>query len=222
MPSTDSEPRRPPIPALRKNWTPWPGTAGRHALERVDGIHRNRWSAWPGLCSSAIRPICTSCLAICADWLASCSFAARCSSRSERTMYTRVAIVSNDTRDALPSTLISQVEGRDPCVIRMLPHSAIALLCLPSGGAERLGMSDGNFHPLRLNQAFAVSPSGGWAVLWKLIVSERKGFPGQLRQGCHYRRLSHLCLRGSACHLVPMRQGLVRCILSLALRLRQK
>ena len=27
------------------------GTGGRHGSERVDGIHRNRWSAWPGLCS---------------------------------------------------------------------------------------------------------------------------------------------------------------------------
>jgi hypothetical protein len=50
MSSTDSEPRRPPIPVPRKNWTPCAGTAGRHASEWVDGIHRNRWSAWPGLC----------------------------------------------------------------------------------------------------------------------------------------------------------------------------
>jgi hypothetical protein len=51
MPSTNSEARRPPIPASTKKWTPCIGTAGRHALERVDGMRRNRWPAWAGSCS---------------------------------------------------------------------------------------------------------------------------------------------------------------------------
>jgi hypothetical protein len=51
MPSTDSKSWRPPIPEFQKNRTPCVGTTGRHRSEQVDGIHRNQWSAWPGLCS---------------------------------------------------------------------------------------------------------------------------------------------------------------------------
>ena len=51
MPSTDSKPRRPAIPAPRKNWTPCVGMSGRHGSEQVDGFRRNRRSTWPGLCT---------------------------------------------------------------------------------------------------------------------------------------------------------------------------
>jgi len=48
MPSTDSKPRRPPIPVPRKNWTPchrndwsaWLGTGGRHPSESMVGMAR--------------------------------------------------------------------------------------------------------------------------------------------------------------------------------------
>lgn len=49
MPSTDSKPRRPLIPGFPKNGRHVAGTAGRHGPERMVGIHRIRWSAWPGL-----------------------------------------------------------------------------------------------------------------------------------------------------------------------------
>jgi hypothetical protein len=35
------------------------GTSGRHAPEQVDGIHRNRWPAWAGLCSSRASHACS-------------------------------------------------------------------------------------------------------------------------------------------------------------------
>jgi hypothetical protein len=49
MPSTDSEARRPPIPASRKNWTPCAGTGGRHGPEWVDGMAQNGWTASIGI-----------------------------------------------------------------------------------------------------------------------------------------------------------------------------
>jgi len=49
MASTQSSAWRPPIPASRKNGRHATGTRGRHGPERVDGIHRNHRSAWPGL-----------------------------------------------------------------------------------------------------------------------------------------------------------------------------
>ncbi len=51
MPSIDSNPRRPLIPVFPKNGRHAAGTGGRHSPEQMDGIHRIRWSAWPGLCS---------------------------------------------------------------------------------------------------------------------------------------------------------------------------
>ena len=57
MPSADSKSWRPPIPEFPKNRTPCVGTTGRHRSEQVDGIHRNRWSAWPGLCINHPRQL---------------------------------------------------------------------------------------------------------------------------------------------------------------------
>mgnify|MGYP001121164788 CR=1 FL=1 len=48
MPSTDSD--HPLISGRHAI-----GTSGRHPSERVDGMLRNRWSAWAGLCSLFVR-----------------------------------------------------------------------------------------------------------------------------------------------------------------------
>jgi len=51
MPSIDSNPSRPLIPVFPKNGRHAARTGGRHDPEQVVGIHRIRWSAWPGLCN---------------------------------------------------------------------------------------------------------------------------------------------------------------------------
>ena len=55
MPSTESESRRPPIPVSRKSGRHAIGTGGRHGPERVVGIRRIRWSAWPGLRTRQVK-----------------------------------------------------------------------------------------------------------------------------------------------------------------------
>jgi hypothetical protein len=59
---SDSGACRPRIPNRGDHQLRCPGKTGRHAIgtsgrygpEQVDGIRRNRWSAWPGLCTGVL------------------------------------------------------------------------------------------------------------------------------------------------------------------------